>query len=131
MAKATSTQAEAVIDLIRAELIGDAASATNKLEGRLGDQIRKIRDELIAVLAHINASIDFPEEGIEPDEDEALRGRLDLFEMNRRVARDRRSRSCVARRCARGDLRCNMRQIEFVNRLLGDDRVIVSDTHGA
>ena len=71
------TQAEAVIDLIRARTDLALRSATEQLEGRLGDQIRKIRDELIALFAHINASIDFPEEGIEPDEDEALCARLD------------------------------------------------------
>src|SRR6201985_3210575 len=71
------TQAEAVIDLIRARTDLALRSATEQLEGRLGDQIRNIRDELIALLAHINASIDFPEEGIEPDEDKALCVRLD------------------------------------------------------
>src|SRR5438552_5082742 len=73
------TQAEAVIDLIRARTDLALRSATEQLEGRLGDQIRKIRDELVALLAHINASIDFPEEGIAPDEGEALCARLDAI----------------------------------------------------
>src|SRR6266536_3070377 len=67
------TQAEAVIDLIRARTDLALRSATEQLEGRLGDQIRKIRDELIALLAHIEASIDFPEEDIAPDEGKKLR----------------------------------------------------------
>src|SRR6266705_2926297 len=71
------TQAEAVIDLIRDRTDLALRSATEQLEGRLGDQIRKIRDELIGLLAHINASIDFPEEGIAPDEGETLCARLD------------------------------------------------------
>src|SRR5438132_4292323 len=71
------TQAEAVIDLIRARTDLALRSATEQLEGRLGDRIRKIRDELVALLAHINASIDFPEEGIEPNEGETLCARLD------------------------------------------------------
>src|SRR5213079_847868 len=71
------TQAEAVIDLIRARTDLALRSATEQLEGRLGDKIRKIGDELIALLAHINASIDFPEEGIAPDEGETLCARLD------------------------------------------------------
>src|SRR5438094_4508359 len=41
------TQAEAVIDLIRARTDLALRSATEQLEGRLGDQIRKIRNELI------------------------------------------------------------------------------------
>src|SRR4029450_10574544 len=71
------TQAEAVIDLIRAKTDLALRSATEQLEGRLGAQVRKIRDELVELLAHINASIDFPEEGITPDEGETLRVRLD------------------------------------------------------
>src|ERR671922_166962 len=70
------TQAEAVIGLIRAKTDLALRSATEQLEGRLGDQIRKIRDELIALLAQINASIDFQEEGIDPDEDKILCARL-------------------------------------------------------
>ncbi|HXQ01736.1 MAG TPA: tRNA uridine-5-carboxymethylaminomethyl(34) synthesis GTPase MnmE, partial [Candidatus Udaeobacter sp.] len=71
------TQAEAVIDLIRAKTDLALRSAAEQLEGRLGERIGKIRDELVELLAHINASIDFPEEGITPDEGETLRARLD------------------------------------------------------
>src|SRR5438128_6473693 len=70
------TQAEAVIDLIRAKTDLALRSATEQLEGRLGQKIRKIRDELVSLLAHIDASIDFPEEGISPDEGEKLCARL-------------------------------------------------------
>src|SRR5437763_8911435 len=52
------TQAEAVIDLIRARTDLALRSATEQLEGKLGEKIRTIRDELIALLAHMNASID-------------------------------------------------------------------------
>ena len=41
------TQAEAVIDLIRAKTDLALRSATEQLEGRLGEKIRKLRDELI------------------------------------------------------------------------------------
>src|ERR1043165_8041792 len=73
------TQAEAVIDLIRAKTDLALRSATEQLEGRLGEQIRKIREALIELLAQLNASIDFPEEGITPDERETLCARLDFI----------------------------------------------------
>src|SRR5436853_4537999 len=76
------TQAEAVIDLIRARTDLALRSATEQLEGRLGNQIRDIRDELVALLAHINASIDFAEEGIAPDEGETLCARLNVVRDN-------------------------------------------------
>src|ERR1700686_1650575 len=71
------TQAEAVIDLIRARTDLALRSATEQLEGRLGEKIREIRNELLSLIAHIEASIDFPEEGIAPDQGEKLRARVD------------------------------------------------------
>src|ERR1700736_4820096 len=71
------TQAEAVIDLIRAKTDLALRSATEQLEGKLGQETAQIRSALVDLLAHIEASIDFSEEGIAPDEDDKLRGRLD------------------------------------------------------
>src|SRR5436853_7019772 len=67
------TQAEAVIDLIRAKTDLALRSATEQLEGRLGREIKSIRDALVDLVANIEASIDFPEEGITPDDSEKLR----------------------------------------------------------
>src|SRR5438270_12481002 len=71
------TQAEAVIDLIRARTDLALRSATEQLEGRLGEKISMIRSAIVDLLANIEASIDFPEEGINPDEGEQLQTRLD------------------------------------------------------
>src|SRR5437868_2749346 len=126
------TQAEAVIDLIRARTDLALRSATEQLEGRLGDQIRKIRDELMALLAHINASIDFPEEGIEPDEDEMLCARLDSVrdEISALLATADQGR--VLREGVRVVIygATNAGKSSLLNRLLGYDRVIVSDARG-
>ena len=126
------TQAEAVIDLIRARTDLALRSATEQLEGRLGDQIRKIRDELIALLAHLNASIDFPEEGIEPDEDETLCDRLDSVRDEIAVLLATADQGRVLREGVRVVIygATNAGKSSLLNRLLGYDRVIVSDTHG-
>src|SRR5262249_8707048 len=71
------TQAEAVIDLIRARSDLALRSATEQLEGKLGERIANIRQALIDLLANIEASIDFSEEGISPDEGDKLRMRID------------------------------------------------------
>jgi tRNA modification GTPase len=126
------TQAEAVIDLIRARTDLALRSATEQLQGRLGDEIRKIRDELIALLAHINASIDFPEEDITPDEGETLCARLDSVcdEISALLATADQGR--VLREGVRVVIygATNAGKSSLLNRLLGYDRVIVSDTHG-
>jgi tRNA modification GTPase len=126
------TQAEAVIDLIRARTDLALRSATEQLEGRLGDQIRKIRDELIALLAHINASIDFPEEGIEPDEDETLCARLDSVRDEIAVLLATADQGRILREGVRVVIygATNAGKSSLLNRLLGYDRVIVCDTHG-
>jgi tRNA modification GTPase len=126
------TQAEAVIDLIRARTDLALRSATEQLEGRLGDRIRKIRDELIALLAHINASIDFPEEGIAPDEGETLRDRLDSIRQEIAVLLATADQGRVLREGVRVVIygATNAGKSSLLNRLLGYDRVIVSDTHG-
>ena len=126
------TQAEAVIDLIRARTDLALRSATEQLEGRLGDQIRNIRDELIALLAHINASIDFPEEGIEPDEDETLCTRLDSVRSEIDLLLATADQGRVLREGVRVVIygATNAGKSSLLNRLLGYDRVIVSDTHG-
>ena len=126
------TQAEAVIDLIRARTDLALRSATEQLEGRLGDRIRKIRDELIALLAHINASIDFPEEGIAPDEGEMLRNRLDSIREEVAFLLATADQGRLLREGVRVVIygATNAGKSSLLNRLLGYDRVIVSDTHG-
>jgi tRNA modification GTPase len=126
------TQAEAVIDLIRARTDLALRSATEQLEGRLGDQIRNIRDELIALVAHINASIDFPEEGIDPDKDEMLCARLDSIRAEIAALLATADQGRVLREGVRVVIygATNAGKSSLLNRLLGYDRVIVSDTHG-
>ena len=126
------TQAEAVIDLIRARTDLALRSATEQLEGRLGDKIRKIGDELVSMIAHINASIDFPEEGITPDEGETFLARLDLVcdEITGLLATADQGR--ILREGVRVVIygATNAGKSSLLNRLLGYERVIVSETHG-
>jgi tRNA modification GTPase len=126
------TQAEAVIDLIRAKTDLALRSATEQLEGRLGAQIGKIRDELVELLAHINASIDFPEEGITPDEGETLRARLDSVRQQIAALLATADQGRILREGVRVVIygATNAGKSSLLNRLLGYDRVIVSDTHG-
>jgi tRNA modification GTPase len=126
------TQAEAVIDLIRAKTDLALRSATEQLEGRLGERIGKIRDELVRLQAHVEASIDFPEEGIAPDEGERLRARLDSIREEIAALLATAGQGRVLREGVRVVIygATNSGKSSLLNRLLGYDRVIVSDTHG-
>jgi tRNA modification GTPase len=55
------SQAEAVIDIIRAKTDLAMDAAVNQLQGGFGDAIRVIRDRLVEMSAHLEADIDFPE----------------------------------------------------------------------
>jgi tRNA modification GTPase len=126
------TQAEAVIDLIRARSDLALRSATEQLEGRLGEKIRKIRDELVSLLAHIDASIDFPEEGISPDEGEKLCARLGSVREEIAALLATADQGRILREGVRVVIygATNAGKSSLLNRLLGYDRVIVSETHG-
>lgn len=59
------SQAEAVIDLIRAKSDKSFDVALNQLEGNFSKEIRKIRAELMNSLVNITVNIDYPDEDIE------------------------------------------------------------------
>lgn len=126
------TQAEAVIDLIRARSDLALRSATEQLEGKLGEKIAKIRQSLIDLLAHIEASIDFSEEGISPDADETLRGRIEAISEEISALLATADHGRILRDGVRVVIygATNAGKSSLLNRLLGYERVIVSDTHG-
>jgi tRNA modification GTPase len=55
------SQAEAVMDLIRAKTDRAMNVALNQMEGRLSKLIRKLRQEILETLAHVEVNIDYPE----------------------------------------------------------------------
>jgi tRNA modification GTPase len=61
-------QAEAVLDVINAETEASLRVAVEQLGGRLSGQVRAVRRRLVEALAHLEASIDFPEDEI-PERD--------------------------------------------------------------
>jgi tRNA modification GTPase len=55
------SQAEAVMDLIRAKSDKAMNIALGQMEGRLSKLIRRLRQEILEVLAHVEVNIDYPE----------------------------------------------------------------------
>ncbi|WP_062351000.1 tRNA uridine-5-carboxymethylaminomethyl(34) synthesis GTPase MnmE [Bacillus kwashiorkori] len=55
------SQAEAIMDLIRAKTDRAMNVALGQMEGRLSKLIQKLRQEILEVLAHIEVNIDYPE----------------------------------------------------------------------
>jgi tRNA modification GTPase len=61
------TQAEAVADLAAAETEAQRRQALRQLDGRLGEIYRCWGEQLLRLLAHLEAAIDFPDEELPPE----------------------------------------------------------------
>ncbi|MFD3006412.1 tRNA uridine-5-carboxymethylaminomethyl(34) synthesis GTPase MnmE [Thermus tengchongensis] len=122
-------QAEAVLALVEAE--GDLArrQALRSLEGSFSKKIATLEDRLLSLLAHIQALLDYPEEGVEPLEAKRVIGEV-LQEVEALLAQARSSR--LAQRGARLALigAPNAGKSSLLNALLGYERALVSPIPG-
>jgi tRNA modification GTPase len=126
------TQAEAVMDLIRAQTPLAARSAAEQLRGGIGRRIMEIREALLNIVAHVEAYIDFPDEDIDPDTGASMRSRMTfaLGQINALLATADEGR--ILREGVRLAIcgRPNAGKSSLLNRLLGYERAIVSPTPG-
>lgn len=59
------SQAEAVIDIIRSKTGESFEVSMDQLEGSLSKEVSKMREKLLEMIAHVEVSIDFPDEDVE------------------------------------------------------------------
>lgn len=74
------SQAEAVMDLIRAKTDRAAKMALGQHEGRLSRMINRLRNEILEVLAHLAVNVDYPEYDAEEMTAKLLRERAQEIE---------------------------------------------------
>lgn len=126
------TQAEAVMDMINARGEAAARAAAGQLEGRLGRVVERLRGDTLAALAHLEAFIDFPEEGIDPESGKVLLARVDDLS----AALQRLLSTADEGRMLREGVRLvihgepNAGKSSLLNLLVGYDRAMVSDIPG-
>ncbi len=126
------TQAEAVMDIIRARSPIALAAAEEQLQGRLGKELSALRAHLLSLVANIEAWIDFPDEDIDPATGAGLVMELKkaLHEIEALLSTARTGR--ILREGVRLVIfgSPNAGKSSLLNTLLGFERAIVTATPG-
>ncbi|HEX2184449.1 MAG TPA: tRNA uridine-5-carboxymethylaminomethyl(34) synthesis GTPase MnmE, partial [Chloroflexota bacterium] len=125
-------QAEAVLDAVRARTPRALSLATHQLGGGLSSAVSAVRQELVAILAHLEATIDFAEDDVPPPAPELLlrgldqaAGRLERLLATARAGRLHREGLRVA---IVG--RPNVGKSSLLNAMLQEERAIVTAIPG-
>lgn len=125
-------QAEAVLDVVRARTNAGLDLAVRQLAGWLTERIEPVRSDLLGILAHMEAMVDFVEDDVPPQLDEGSIARLETA----RAAIDRLLEGAKQGIILRDGATLaivgspNVGKSSIMNGLLGLDRSIVTPVAG-
>lgn len=126
------SQAEAVIDLIKAKTELSFKAAADQLQGSLSRRINALVDDLLQILAEIEAYIDFPEEDLPSEGDLAPRTKITSLNKEIEALSETAKTGIFLREGVKAIIvgEPNVGKSSLLNCLLGESRAIVSNLPG-
>lgn len=126
------SQAEAVIDIIKAKTDKSFEVSMNQLEGSLSKKVSSIRDIILSMVAHVEVSIDFPEDDIEEVTYEELEQNANKVIHDIRKLLETSDRGKILRDGLNTVIlgKPNVGKSSLLNALLRENRAIVTDIPG-
>ncbi len=126
------SQAEGVIDIINAKTEKEMLVAQRHLAGSLSKKIKEIQQEILDVMADIEASIDYPEYDIEETTNLKINEVLKSVEERLYKLKDSFENGKILKEGVKTAIvgKPNVGKSSLLNLILGENRAIVSDIEG-
>ena len=125
-------QAESVIDLINSKSQKEAKASVRQLEGNLSKSINLIKQDLLDIMADVEASIDYPEYDIEEVTNSKILKTIENVKSKLQKLNDTFKNGKVLREGVKTAIvgKPNAGKSSLLNTILNEERAIVSEQQG-